>query len=242
MVKRCALERDFTLFSNGDKTIVGERGTSLSGGQKARINLARAVYRDHDIYLLDDPLSAVDSHVGRHLFDQCIRQQLRGKIVILVTHQLQYLQNVDQIVILEHGYVKAVGTYDSLRESGLDFAKLLANPEETEDEREKSLSRSSSKNLHRRRSSNLSAESEEQMDGIGEEEVAEKKQEGTIGFTVNSNYFNFQCIFSQKLLLVTSGSFFKNIFKQLPVHFLGTFLSDFRSCSKNILSNFRSIF
>lgn len=187
IVKRCALERDFTLFSNGDKTIVGERGTSLSGGQKARINLARAVYRNHDIYLLDDPLSAVDSHVGRHLFDQCIRQQLRGKIVILVTHQLQYLQNVDQIVILEHGRVKAVGTYDSLRESGLDFAKLLANPEDTDDERENSLSRSSSKSMYQRRSSNLSAQSEEQMNHVGDQrEIREIKQEGNIGFTVSN--------------------------------------------------------
>uniref|UniRef100_A0A336LKT5 Oxysterol-binding protein n=1 Tax=Culicoides sonorensis TaxID=179676 RepID=A0A336LKT5_CULSO len=219
VVKRCALERDFSLFSNGDKTIVGERGTSLSGGQKARINLARAVYRDHDIYLLDDPLSAVDSHVGRHLFDQCIRLQLRGKVVILVTHQLQYLQNVDQIVILEHGHVKAVGTYDSLRESGLDFAKLLANPEETEDERERSLSRSSSKNIHTRRSSNLSADSDDHMDTKEElGQIEEKKQDGNIGFTVYKKYFKasggwcmfsflaFMCIFAQ--FLASSGDYF----------------------------------
>lgn len=89
VIKRCALERDLELFTSRDKTIVGERGTSLSGGQKARINLARAVYREASVYLLDDPLSAVDSHVGRHLFDQCIRQHLREKTVVLITHQLQ---------------------------------------------------------------------------------------------------------------------------------------------------------
>lgn len=103
VVKKCALERDFDLLPYADKTIVGERGASLSGGQKARISLARAVYRQADIYLLDDPLSAVDTHVGKHLFEQCMRGYLKEKVVILVTHQLQFLQQADQIVILEKG-------------------------------------------------------------------------------------------------------------------------------------------
>lgn len=68
----CQLQRDFGLFPYGDNTIVGERGVSLSGGQRARINLARAVYMDADIYLLDDPLSAVDAHVGKLMFEECI--------------------------------------------------------------------------------------------------------------------------------------------------------------------------
>ena len=87
-----ALDKDFSLFPNGDQTTVGERGVSLSGGQKARVNLARSLYVDADIYLMDDPLSAVDTHVGRHLFD---------KVRVLVTHQLQYLKDVDQILILK---------------------------------------------------------------------------------------------------------------------------------------------
>lgn len=103
VVKICALERDFELFTYGDKTLVGDRGISLSGGQKARISLARAVYRQADIYLLDDPLSAVDTHVGKHLFEKCMRGYLRDKIVVLVTHQLQFLQQADQIVILDKG-------------------------------------------------------------------------------------------------------------------------------------------
>ena len=101
VVEACALEKDFSLFPNGDSTLVGERGISLSGGQKARINLARALYIDADIYLLDDPLSAVDTHVGRHLFDRAINSYLRGKIRVLVTHQLQYLKDVDRILILK---------------------------------------------------------------------------------------------------------------------------------------------
>ena len=105
VVKACALEKDFTLFPNGDATAVGERGVSLSGGQKARVNLARALYVDADIYLMDDPLSAVDTHVGRHLFDKAINGFLRDKIRILVTHQLQYLKDVDQIIILKAVFI-----------------------------------------------------------------------------------------------------------------------------------------
>ncbi|GJQ84115.1 hypothetical protein Trydic_g12088 [Trypoxylus dichotomus] len=135
VVKRCALERDFTLLPHGDKTIVGERGVSLSGGQRARINLARAVYKQADIYLLDDPLSAVDTHVGKQLFDGCISGYLREKMVVLITHQLQYLKEVDQIIILENGITKAQGTYNDLKNSGLDFAKLLQD--ESEDNEEK---------------------------------------------------------------------------------------------------------
>lgn len=109
VVKKCALERDFQLLPYGDKTIVGDRGVSLSGGQRARINLARAVYKQADIYLLDDPLSAVDTHVGKQLFEQCIAGYLRNKTVILITHQLQYLQEVDHILYLDDGIPKAEG-------------------------------------------------------------------------------------------------------------------------------------
>jgi ATP-binding cassette subfamily C (CFTR/MRP) protein 4 len=100
VVQAAALEDDFVQLPHGDMTIVGERGITLSGGQKARVNLARALYRNADIYILDDPLSAVDSRVSRHLFEKCVRSHLRGRLRILVTHQLQYLPQADHIIVL----------------------------------------------------------------------------------------------------------------------------------------------
>nr|XP_009665672.1 PREDICTED: multidrug resistance-associated protein 4 isoform X2 [Struthio camelus australis] len=101
VLKACALKKDMELLANGDLTVIGDRGATLSGGQKARVNLARAVYQDADIYLLDDPLSAVDAEVGRHLFEKCICQALHQKVSVLVTHQLQYLRAATQILILK---------------------------------------------------------------------------------------------------------------------------------------------
>jgi ATP-binding cassette subfamily C (CFTR/MRP) protein 4 len=105
VVKITALDYDLSLFSYGDATLVGEKGVMLSGGQKARINLARAIYKDADIYVLDDPFSAVDIHVTKQILNECIHSYLKGKCVVLVTHQLQYLQNVDKIYVLEHGKI-----------------------------------------------------------------------------------------------------------------------------------------
>ncbi|XP_053965136.1 probable multidrug resistance-associated protein lethal(2)03659 [Anastrepha ludens] len=193
VVKKCALERDFELLPFGDKTIVGERGASLSGGQKARISLARAVYRKADVYLLDDPLSAVDTHVGRHLFDQCMRGFLREDIVILVTHQLQFLEQADIIIIMDKGKISAVGTYESMRRSGLDFAKLLVEPENSADAdgggdiEKKSLSRQNS----RQRQNSISSMSSIAESAVGEApmQVQESREEGKIGWGLYAKYF-----------------------------------------------------
>ncbi|XP_017777137.1 PREDICTED: probable multidrug resistance-associated protein lethal(2)03659 [Nicrophorus vespilloides] len=110
----CALESDFNLLPFGDKTLVGEKGKSLSGGQKARINLARCVYKKADIYLLDDPLSAVDPNVGKQIFNECIKRFLRDKICVLVTHQIQYLKGDGRILLLREGLSQSIGTYEEL--------------------------------------------------------------------------------------------------------------------------------
>ncbi|XP_012262524.2 ATP-binding cassette sub-family C member 4-like [Athalia rosae] len=119
----CALHRDFQLLPQGDLTSVGERGSSLSGGQKARVNLARAVYREADLYLLDDPLSAVDPRVSRQLFEECINGYLKGKTRILVTHQLQYLPQVDKIVVLNRGTVERQGTYKEIADTDVQVSE-----------------------------------------------------------------------------------------------------------------------
>ncbi|XP_044865818.1 ATP-binding cassette sub-family C member 4 isoform X4 [Mauremys mutica] len=124
--------KDMDLLEDGDLTVIGDRGATLSGGQKARVNLARAVYQDADIYLLDDPLSAVDAEVSRHLFEKCIYQALHQKVSILVTHQLQYLHAVNQILILKEGKMVGKGTYSECLSSGIDFASLLKKNEEVE--------------------------------------------------------------------------------------------------------------
>lgn len=130
VIKVCALERDFLLLPFADLTVVGERGISLSGGQKARVNLARAIYKQADIYLLDDPLSAVDAHVGKHIFLECIEKFLANKICVLVTHQLQYLTNVEHLVLLSRGgRIEAQGTYDELR--SMPTVSMLSRPPQT---------------------------------------------------------------------------------------------------------------
>lgn len=137
VVRVCGLERDFKLMPNGDMTIVGERGISLSGGQKARINLARAVYKEADIYLLDDPLSAVDAHVGKHIYQECVQQFLKNKICILVTHQLQYLKDVGHLVLMYHGSVEGQGTYAEVKESSMESFLTMQSLDETGNEENK---------------------------------------------------------------------------------------------------------
>ncbi|XP_034881164.1 ATP-binding cassette sub-family C member 11 [Mirounga leonina] len=121
----CSLNRDLEILPFGDMTEIGERGLNLSGGQKQRISLARAVYSDRELYLLDDPLSAVDTHVGKHIFEECIKKMLRGKTVILVTHQLQYLAFCDQIIFLEDGKICEKGIHNELIQKKGRYAELI---------------------------------------------------------------------------------------------------------------------
>ncbi|EGI67850.1 Multidrug resistance-associated protein 4 [Acromyrmex echinatior] len=113
----CALTKDFRQFPQGDMTMVSDRDVSLCGGQRARINLARAVYRQADIYLFDDPLSAVDTRIARHLYGKCITKYLHGKTRILVTHQLQFLKRADHIVVLDRYNQIKIEMLDNLNQA-----------------------------------------------------------------------------------------------------------------------------
>uniref|UniRef100_A0A672I827 ABC-type glutathione-S-conjugate transporter n=1 Tax=Salarias fasciatus TaxID=181472 RepID=A0A672I827_SALFA len=127
VIKACALEPDLELLPGGALTEIGEKGINLSGGQKQRVSLARAAYSQADIYLLDDPLSAVDAHVGKHLFENVIGPNgiLQNKTRILVTHGVSFLPHVDEIVVLVEGVVSEIGSYSSLRASGGAFSEFL---------------------------------------------------------------------------------------------------------------------
>ncbi|OXU18992.1 hypothetical protein TSAR_009975, partial [Trichomalopsis sarcophagae] len=114
VTKACSLMDDFSQLPYGDRSLVSERGSNLSGGQCARINMARAVYRDADVYLFDDPLSAVDTHVAKRLFEECIDGLLKSKTRILVTHNLHYLERADTIILLDNGKVEFVGSYSEI--------------------------------------------------------------------------------------------------------------------------------
>ncbi|XP_019646601.1 PREDICTED: multidrug resistance-associated protein 4-like isoform X1 [Branchiostoma belcheri] len=197
VIKACALQKDLSLFSHGDQTLVGDRGIMLSGGQKARINLARAVYHDADIYLLDDPLSAVDAEVGKHLFDRCIQGTLKDKPRILVTHQLQYLQSANKILILKEGEQLMLGTYQELVQSGVDFTELLkTDDEEEEPGEEHGILEIDGGLRHRSRTMSSGAKDGRvlSLDKIKLEEKApeqeeEDRREGVVGWSVYRDYF-----------------------------------------------------
>uniref|UniRef100_A0A3Q1G7M3 ATP-binding cassette, sub-family C (CFTR/MRP), member 12 n=1 Tax=Acanthochromis polyacanthus TaxID=80966 RepID=A0A3Q1G7M3_9TELE len=127
VVDVCSLRADLKILPYGDQTEIGERGLNLSGGQKQRISLARAVYSNKDIFLLDDPLSAVDAHVGKHIFEECIKKELQGKSIILVTHQLQYLEFCDDILVLEDGEILEAGNHEDLMAAEGRYAQLISN-------------------------------------------------------------------------------------------------------------------
>ncbi|KAE8625965.1 hypothetical protein XENTR_v10006453 [Xenopus tropicalis] len=218
VLRVCALKKDMLQLDDGDLTIIGDRGVTLSGGQKARVNLARAVYQDADIYLLDDPLSAVDAEVGRHLFEKCICQALRKKLCILVTHQLQYLSAAKQILILKEGRMVGKGTFQELLQSGIDFASLLKSEEEEQSQSQEGQLIKSSRNRTFSQSSVWSQDSTVQShkegatDNLAAEPVLtaipeESRSEGTVGFKVYKKYF-------------TSGSSYLMLFVVLLLNIL----------------------
>ncbi|KAL8559263.1 hypothetical protein ACOMHN_040387 [Nucella lapillus] len=220
VVRASALQKDLEIMPQGDSTLIGDRGISLSGGQRARVSLARALYADADVYLLDDPLSAVDAAVGLHIFRKCIQGVLRRKPRILVTHQLQYLTSADCILILKEGQAIGMGTYKELSNSGMDFAELLRTSEE-EEEKEAMADNSHLLSLHPPSSplytgygsqlSLISTDPDFEPDSVQSREE-EERETGTVGLGVYVQYFRagagvLRFLLLLLLLLTAQGSY-----------------------------------
>jgi ABC-type multidrug transport system fused ATPase/permease subunit len=139
-VNACALEADFEILPAKDETEIGEKGINLSGGQKQRVSLARALYQDSDIYLLDDPLSAVDAHVAQHLFEHVIgpNGMLSNKTRLLATHHISFLKDVHKIIVMKSGQIIGSGSYDQLYEKGLLSEEILNEKSDEDLEHENS--------------------------------------------------------------------------------------------------------
>ncbi|XP_066833914.1 multidrug resistance-associated protein 1 isoform X6 [Anser cygnoides] len=136
VIEACALLPDIEILPTGDRTEIGEKGVNLSGGQKQRVSLARAVYCNADVYLFDDPLSAVDAHVGKHIFEKVIGPKgiLKNKTRVLVTHAVNYLPQMDTILVMSDGEISEMGSYQELLKQDGAFAEFLrtyANAEQS---------------------------------------------------------------------------------------------------------------
>ncbi|VFR02406.1 unnamed protein product [Cuscuta campestris] len=125
VLEACSLKKDFEMLPFGDQTIVGERGLNLSGGQKQRVQIARALYQDADIYVLDDPFSALDAHTRTHIFKESLLGLLGSKTVIYVTHQVEFLPAADVILVMKGGRIVEAGKYHEILKPGLEFVELV---------------------------------------------------------------------------------------------------------------------
>eukprot|EP00029_Vermamoeba_vermiformis_P003040 TRINITY_DN133_c1_g2_i1.p1 TRINITY_DN133_c1_g2~~TRINITY_DN133_c1_g2_i1.p1 ORF type:complete len:1304 (-),score=377.00 TRINITY_DN133_c1_g2_i1:6-3917(-) len=183
VLEASALIPDLHQFTAGDSTEIGERGVNLSGGQKQRISIARALYSDADIILLDDPLSAVDSHVGKHLFEQAIQKYWANKIVILSTNQLQYLPYAAKVIFLNNGEVVADGTFTELLASSSMFKEQMekygVGGQKKEDEKEEKTAEKEAKPVEK------AVETQKSGTLINNE----NKKSGLIGWNVYWYYF-----------------------------------------------------
>ena len=139
VLMRCQLKYDLDNFEGKDLTEIGEKGVNLSGGQKVRVSLARTVYANPDIYLFDDPISALDANIGKKIMNDLIINYLKGKTRIIVTHALQYLQYMDRVIYMKNGRIEWIGTYQEIvnQDFFITMKKLSKLNESKKEEEEK---------------------------------------------------------------------------------------------------------
>ena len=185
----CELNQDLNSLSGGDLTEIGEKGVNLSGGQKARISLARAMYCDNDIYIMDDPISALDAHVGKNIMHNCIIGYLKGKTRILATHALQYTSFADRIYYMEKGEIKWEGTYQELVEQKFysEFAEKIKSKikEEKESEKDTNLTNDKTKKIFQNKEISLNKGTIQRIT------KDEGKEVGKINKKVFISYFSY---------------------------------------------------
>ncbi|XP_015763404.1 PREDICTED: multidrug resistance-associated protein 4-like [Acropora digitifera] len=180
-LEACDLDKDLERFPYGDMTRVGERGIVLSGGQRARVELARAVYSDADIYLLDDPLSAVDSNVGQHIFHNCINTLLNGKTRLMITHNLQVLHEAKNIFFMKNGEKTMEGSFSALLQICCDLqatSQSLETKQIAKGKNERSVREDKDKHEIER----------DEDGGTGLEKADEDRTSGSISWTVFQDY------------------------------------------------------
>ncbi|KAI7725504.1 hypothetical protein M8C21_007046, partial [Ambrosia artemisiifolia] len=190
-LSKCCLVKDLELLPYGDLTEIGERGVNLSGGQKQRIQLARALYQDADIYLLDDPFSAVDAHTASSLFNEFVMEALSWKTVLLVTHQVDFLPSFDSVLLMSDGEILAAAPYNQLMASCQEFQDLVnAHKETAGSERLAEVTSStrwisSIKDIKNTQTSKISENTEN-----GQLIKKEEREEGDTGFRPYIQYLN----------------------------------------------------
>ncbi|XP_022081543.1 ATP-binding cassette sub-family C member 9-like [Acanthaster planci] len=222
----CALKPDIDILPAGDQTEIGEKGINLSGGQKQRVSVARTMYSHKSIVVLDDPLSALDVHVGRTLLEEGITKWLMGhkRTVILVTHQLQYLNRADLIIVMKDGRIAAQGDLDDIITADPDMyseydqaVKAVSDIEsesesgtETQLERE-ALRRKSAQLIRRVSAQNLGAKPDRKFEGVDEKEAGklieqEEMERGSVSAKIYIYYFkNMGALLTLLTLLTVLG-------------------------------------
>jgi ABC-type multidrug transport system ATPase subunit len=193
----CALRTDLNILPAGDETEIGEKGINMSGGQKQRVSLARAVYSSADIYILDDPLSAVDAHVGKHIFNKVISRKgmIKKKTRIFATNSINFLAQCDRVIMLDQGIIVANGTYDELKDNNELFSKFVGQYLQNEENNNNNKEEEDNSKKFESQLSKEKNKSNNETEKIGEKIIAKEKVEtGKVKLSIILDYFKSSSI------------------------------------------------